>query len=95
MADSPTYADAGDDVPAPPSRGATGGMPRWVKLSGIVALVLILLVAGLMVFGGGSHSPGRHFGGDSPSGDEAGRTPPAGVPDQSGGHTGPPPGIEH
>jgi hypothetical protein len=92
MAHSPTSPD--DDVPAAPVRGPTGGTPRWVKVFGIVALILVLLIGGLMLFGGGSHGPGRHLGGDAPSGD-AGRTPPSGVPEQPGGHTGPPPGIEH
>jgi hypothetical protein len=47
------------------------GTPRWVKVSGIVAIVLVLLVGGLIVFGGGRHGPGRHL--------PVGQTPPAGV----------------
>jgi hypothetical protein len=37
------------------------GTPRWVKLSGIVALVLALLVAAVMAVAGGEHGPGRHL----------------------------------
>jgi hypothetical protein len=46
--------------------------PRWVKVSGIVVVVLVLLV-GIMLFTGvgGTHGPGRHM----PSGD----TPPSSV----------------
>jgi hypothetical protein len=36
------------------------GAPRWVKVSGIVIGVLILLFVGLMVGGGAGHGPGRH-----------------------------------
>jgi hypothetical protein len=35
--------------------------PRWVKVSGIIAIVLVLLVVGLMLFGGGQHGPMRHM----------------------------------
>ncbi|NRP74681.1 hypothetical protein ILFOPFJJ_05603 [Ensifer psoraleae] len=49
------------------------GMPRWVKTSGIVAAVLILLAAMIVVFDiGGPHGPGRHMSPDSempPAGD--------------------------
>lgn len=45
------------------------GTPRWVKVFGIVTLVLVLLVGGLLIFGGSSHGPGRHAGGHAlPSG---------------------------
>jgi hypothetical protein len=36
--------------------------PRWVKIAGIIALVLVLLVGIIMVTGiGGEHGPGRHI----------------------------------
>ncbi|MDQ3412220.1 MAG: hypothetical protein M3509_08890 [Chloroflexota bacterium] len=47
MADLPPYPDAGDDT----------GTPRWVKVFGVLALVLILLVVVFLVAGGG---PGGH-----------------------------------
>jgi hypothetical protein len=51
----------GDDTDASPGREYPG-MPRWVKLAGIIALVLILLVVVVMVAGvGGQHGPGRHM----------------------------------
>jgi hypothetical protein len=41
------------------------GTPRWVKVFGIIALVLVLLIVIALVTGlGGPHGPGRH----SPSG---------------------------
>lgn len=44
--------------------------PRWVKIVGIIALVLVLLVGIMLLAGvGGEHGPGRH----RPSGD-AGET---------------------
>ena len=65
-----------DDTYVGPGR-AYPGMPRWVKLSGLVVGVLILLALGLMVIGGhegslGGHGPGRHrVGGGGESGDRA------------------------
>jgi hypothetical protein len=42
------------------------GTPRWVKVFGIVVLVLILLITIAFITGlGGEHGPGRHL----PSGD--------------------------
>jgi hypothetical protein len=38
--------------------------PRWVKVFGIIALVVILLVGIILIAGvGGEHGPGRHGGG--------------------------------
>jgi hypothetical protein len=34
--------------------------PRWVKVLGIVAAVLVLLVIVANLIGGGEHEPGRH-----------------------------------
>lgn len=38
------------------------GAPRWVKVAGIIAIILILLAAILVFTGiGGPHGPGRHL----------------------------------
>lgn len=39
---------------------ASPNTPRWVKLFGIIALILVLLV-GVMLLSGGEHGPGRHM----------------------------------
>ena len=44
-----------------PDRGSNTRTPRWVKVFGIVALVLVLLVVIMMFIGGGNHGPGRHM----------------------------------
>jgi hypothetical protein len=36
-------------------------MPRWVKISLIVAAVLVVLLVAGMLIGGGQHGPGRHL----------------------------------
>jgi hypothetical protein len=64
--------------PGPSSTTAYPGTPRWVKVSGIIVLVLVLLVAGVLlagvlVAGGGQHGPGRHL----PSGAPGDHAPPA------------------
>lgn len=49
------------------------GMPRWVKVSGMIAIVVALLVVIALVVSGGEHGPGRHLpAGDTPTG----HTPP-------------------
>ena len=79
MADRPAYPDTGDDTGVGPERESPPGMPRWLKVSGLIAGVLVLLVVGLMFIGGheggpgpGGHGPGRHTaGGGGESGDGA------------------------
>jgi hypothetical protein len=53
----------GDDIGVEPDRESTPGMPRWVKVSGIIVGVLILLVIVLALTGvlGGQHGP-EQFG---------------------------------
>jgi hypothetical protein len=58
---------------AEPDPGSTTATPRWLKVFGIVALVVILLV-GVLLLVGGEHGPGRH----APSDGGGGHTPPAG-----------------
>ena len=73
--------------------------PRWVKIVGIVALVLLLLLGIMLLTGvGGDHGPGRHM----PSGGAGGHTPPPSViadhtPSQGspGDHTSPSSVTEH
>ena len=52
MADDPFYPDHNGDS------GDDTGTPRWVKVFGIIVLVLVLLFVILMLTG---HSPGRHI----------------------------------
>jgi ABC-type transporter Mla subunit MlaD len=56
-----------DPTPSPDSREYTNA-PRWVKVFGIIAVVLVLLV-GFMMLSGGDHGPGQH----TPSGDAGGQ----------------------
>ena len=52
------------------------GTPRWVKVFGIIAVVLVLLFVVIQFTGfGGSHGPGRH----TPSGDVGGKAIPSGA----------------
>jgi hypothetical protein len=39
-----------------------GGIPRWVKVFGIIALMVGLLVVVMLLIGGGGHGPQRHGG---------------------------------
>ena len=53
------------------------GTPRWVKIAGIIAVVLVVLVSIIMLTGvGGGHGPGRHM--------PSGGAPPANVTTDDG-----------
>jgi hypothetical protein len=63
MAGPPRYSNTGDDTGAGPDRGSLTGMPRWVKVFGIIALVVVLLVVILLLTRGlGGHGLSRHGG---------------------------------
>ncbi|MEV6600053.1 hypothetical protein AB0M36_24845 [Actinoplanes sp. NPDC051346] len=50
--------------PDGPSSGGEPGVPRWVKVIGVVVATLIALVVLAQVTGlAGDHGPGRHLGG--------------------------------
>ena len=54
MADPPPYPDAnGDGTGVGPDRGSTTSTPRWVYVSGIIAIVLVLLFVIMHLTGGG------------------------------------------
>jgi hypothetical protein len=40
--------------------GPAAGVPRWVKVSGVIAVLLVLVVVVLLLAG---HDPGRHVSG--------------------------------
>ena len=48
-----------DPTPDPES---TTGTPRWVKVFGVIALVVVVLFVVVLLVGGGEHGPGRHTG---------------------------------
>ena len=57
-----------------PNQEPITGTPRWVKVTGIVVLVAVLLLVAVVLTGvGGGHGPGRH----TPSGGVGGHQPPA------------------
>ena len=55
---------------APPDTDSPPGMPRWVKVFGIVSAMFILLALIAMFVVGGKHGPGRHLHGHSAAGRE-------------------------
>jgi len=69
MANPPRYPDSkgetGDDTGVGTDRGAPTGTPRWVKVFGIIALVVILLFVFQLVTEGPMRPgmPGMHSGG--------------------------------
>jgi hypothetical protein len=55
MADQPSSPEREDRA----NRGPTAGPPRWVKVSGIITLALVVLLL-ILLLAGGNHGPGRH-----------------------------------
>lgn len=60
MADLSPYPDTGEDTSVGPDPGSPPSTPRWVKVFGIITLVLVLLLAIMLISG---HGPGRHMHG--------------------------------
>ena len=65
-------------TPLEPGHGSTPGTPRWVKVFGIIALVLILVFV-ISLLAGVRHGPGLH----TPSGDTGGYAQHARVTERS------------
>jgi hypothetical protein len=83
-------AEMRDDSSALASHESSVGTPRWVKVLGIVAVLLVVAIVVVLLVGGGNHGPSRHTGGEAaptgvtedqtPSGiDAEGHLPPAGA----------------
>jgi len=53
----------------------TAGTPRWVKVFGLVALVLVVPIVVMLIAGRGGHGPGRHATGIDGFGYETGLPP--------------------
>jgi hypothetical protein len=53
MTESSPYPDSNGDGDVRPGRGSTPGRPRWVKVLGSIAGVLVLVFVVLHLAGGG------------------------------------------
>ena len=62
MADPPRARDPGEDADLAADHRSPPGMPRWVKVSGIIVAVLVLLLVIVLLLAGG-HGPRRHLSG--------------------------------
>lgn len=55
-------------TPAKSDGGSPPSTPRWVKVFGIIFIVLVLLVGIIIITGvGGPHGPGRHIATPTPT----------------------------
>jgi hypothetical protein len=65
MAEPPGNRQTSDEPGVASDVGPAAGTPRWVKIFGVIALVLVVLFVVLLLTGG--HGPSRHsFGGGDP-----------------------------
>ena len=93
MSDGVRQGDADDQRLASEPGGSSASTPRWVKVSAAIALAVVLLIAAMLVFGGGEHGPGRHLGGgDNAAGESRDDARPTEAPE---GHEPPPWAPEH
>jgi hypothetical protein len=65
MTDRPRSPKPGDDSGMVYDRESTAGVPRWVKVVGIVLAVVALVFVVVLLVGGGDHGPRRHGSGGS------------------------------
>jgi hypothetical protein len=75
MADPTRYPDTNDDTGVAPDRESTSGTPRWVKVFGIIAFVVVLLFFIVLFTRGPHRGPGDH----TPFGSSDAQTPPSSV----------------
>ncbi|HEV8559943.1 MAG TPA: hypothetical protein VGR06_26705 [Actinophytocola sp.] len=75
--------DRPDPATGKGSGRAITGMPLWVKISGIVVGIVAVVIAAMLIFGGGQHGPGRHT---PPGPGQPTATMPAGHQPPPGGH---------
>jgi hypothetical protein len=62
-------SETGDNNSVSPTEDRPPGTPRWVKVSGIIIIALVLLFVILQLTGvGGNHGPGMHGLGVEPTG---------------------------
>lgn len=54
--------------PPDPLGDEDAAVPRWVKVSAIIGILLVLLFAALHLLSGGRHGPGRHAHSDDAAG---------------------------
>jgi hypothetical protein len=86
MAEPPPHTDS-HDPGLRPDPAPTTGPPLWLKVFGIVALIVVVVFVVVMLTGvGGGHGPGRHVRSEDPPGGNQG---PSGATGHSppGGHT--------
>jgi hypothetical protein len=74
MGDPTREHDTGDDLGVGTDRDSPNGTPRWVKMFGLIAALLLVLLLVIALLTGG-HGPGRH----GLSGDAGGDKPPASI----------------
>lgn len=68
MTDPPRDPDAKSRTGRGTDHGTPPGVPRWVKVSGIVVGILVLALVAIMFISGADHGPSRHATGHRPTG---------------------------
>ena len=61
MSDPSRRSNSGHHANLEPGAEGGRGVPRWVKVFGIAAILLLALAIVVMLLSGGRHGPGRHL----------------------------------
>jgi hypothetical protein len=72
----PPNPETREDISVEPRRESPPGIPRWLKVSGIVVIVLIVAAVAISFIAGFEHGPGQFGPGQHGPGSDAGGDPP-------------------
>lgn len=60
MNDRSDHPRSGSESAADHDYGSSSGLPRWLRIAGICALLLALVAVVALLMSGGEHGPSRH-----------------------------------